>query len=480
MSARGQQDLAHLVQHGSLDALRTSLPSDAGRWVNSDQRQGNAGQTLLFTAVQRDKDCREVCELLLDVHKVDPNAQDKRGQTALHYLAKTKHLACVDLLVARGCKVDHVDKYLHQTPLFYAARWSTRDMVKRLVDHKAEVNFRDARGQTPMFWAESLEVCSELMRGRGDACLAVDTANVTVAESHRLRPNPQHDISDFLATCAEVRRRSRLTWAVQRVEPAGTPASGGYGNWFAYTTSIARGGDVDQLCELENEFVEDHRQMLGSALSEAELWNQVGLNPDATTRRNTIRSITQVTPGTPRSGKVRHYTVKCVHMPPNPDRVTGTPRNKTHRVVGYVYFRICEGDREDGAGARGARGARSGAADSSAARAAPGAATGRAAAGGASDAAAAGAEARDAKGTRGHIVVSHLKVNAHHQRRGVATLLLAGMLQLVETEHKGFSVSHLYLSVVAKNASAAALYRKLGFVQTFRDGETVQWLHMKR
>merc|ERR1719382_108201 len=53
------------------------------------------------------------------------------------------------------------------------------------------------------------------------------------------------------------------------------------------------------------------------------------------------------------------------------------------------------------------------------------------------------------------------------------------MLQLVEKEHRELDLSHLYLSVVAKNASAAALYRKLGFVQTSKDGETVEWLHMK-
>merc|ERR1719188_629449 len=66
------------------------------------------------------------------------------------------------------------------------------------------------------------------------------------------------------------------------------------GNWTAYATSLARGRDVDQLCELENEFVEDHRRVLGSALPEAELWSQIGLNPEAAQRRSTIHSITKV------------------------------------------------------------------------------------------------------------------------------------------------------------------------------------------
>lgn len=332
-------------------------------------------------------------------------------------------------------------------------------MVKCLVDHKADIDFKDSRQQTPMFWAESLEVCEELLRSRSDACLAVDITGVTVAESHRQRQNPQHELSDFLeskATCAEVlSQRGRMTWAVQRAGSSEIPggAAGALvtprGNWTAYVTSVARGRDVDQLCELEDEFVEDHRRVLGSGLPEAELWSQIGLNPDAAQRRSTIHSITKVAS---HSGK-RHYTLKCLHMPPNLQRRTGAPRAKECCVVGYVYFKICEGDREESAGARGAR----------------------------AGAEAAGAEAGDqgAQSTRAHIVVSHLKVNAEHQRRGVATLLLAGMLQLVEREHRGFDLSHLYLSVVAKNATAAALYRKLGFVQTSKDGETVEWLHMK-
>ncbi|CAK0877542.1 unnamed protein product [Prorocentrum cordatum] len=444
MATRGQQGLPHLVQSGSLDALRAALGPSAKRWINVDQ------QTLLFFAVLRKADCKEVCELLIDVHGVDPNAEDKRGQTALHYLAKTGHVSCVDLLISRGCSVDHVDENHYQTPLFYAARWSTRLMVKCLVDHKADVNFKDSSQQTPLFYARSLEVCEELLRGRGDACLAIDTHGVTVAESHWQRQ--QYELADFLATCAEaLSHTGRMTWAVQRaaaspgVAGARGGASGAYGNWEAYATSVARGRDVKQLCQLEDEFVEDHRRVLGSEVPDAEFWSQIGLSPDAAKRRSTIQSITQVTKG---SGK-RHYTLKCLHLPPNPQRQAGPPRLRACRVAGYVYFKICEGDRdrEESAGTRGAR--------------------------------AAGAELAGAQSTRAHIVVSHLKVNAEHQRRGVATLLLAGMLQLVETEHGGFDLSHLYLSVVAENASAAALYRKLGFVETYRDGETVEWLHMK-
>lgn len=488
-----------LVEKAGVETLRTAL-KDAARWINKD------GQTLLFFAVVREAECKEVCELLIDVHKVDPTKTDRRGQTALHYLAKSKHVSCVDLLVSRGCKIDHVDGFLRQTPLFYAARYSTRAMVKRLVDLNADVAAKDVNNQSPLFWAEALDVCEELLhRGCGDA-FAPDKVGTTVVEHHAR--HHRHDLADFLSACAEVRsQRGRMTWAVQAVSqgranassgsrgaPAGgsastvidlsrsSPLPGGaipraaveYGNYASYATSLARSKDVDELCRLEDEFVEDHRRMLKTdpPLPEAELWSQIGLNQDAATRRNTIRSIAQPTQ---RSGKVRHYTLKCLYMPPNPQRQSGGARSKTYTVVGYVYFRICDGDRKEDASGR-----RAGASPASAAPATPAANSEKVEGLASSSPSGLPLPASQApRHTRGHIVVSHLKVSRKHQRRGVATLLLAGMLQLAETERRNFVCCSLHLSVVARNESAAALYEQLGFVKTFKDGETVEWLHMK-
>ena len=60
-------------------------------------------QTLLFFAVQRQERALEVCKLLVDVHGVNAQQVDKRGQTALHWLACTQNVDCVKFLIEKRC-----------------------------------------------------------------------------------------------------------------------------------------------------------------------------------------------------------------------------------------------------------------------------------------------------------------------------------------------------------------------------------------
>ncbi|CAE8741360.1 unnamed protein product [Polarella glacialis] len=340
--AAAPKTLSDLVRHASLSEVRQALQgltSAAVAWSGVPVER----QTLLFQAVAREEDALEVCRLLLDEFRLPAAQEDVRGQTALHYLARTGHVECVDLLVGRGCKVDHVDTLVKQTPLFYAVRYSSGRMVRRLLELQADPNHRDDRGFTPLFWAESLEACEELVKRCGTCCNASDPKGVTVVEWQSAAKRPS--LSRFVSSCIEARaHRGRMSWAVSSTTPdAGASTAGDQGSFVGYATSLARPRDVDQLCQLEDEFIEDHVGLLGGQFSRAELFSQIGLNPDASTRRNTIKSIAQ---STVRRGPTRHYTLKCLYMPPILPAQTGTARTRTFEVVGYVYFRVVDGERE--------------------------------------------------------------------------------------------------------------------------------------
>ncbi|MEP6492039.1 MAG: ankyrin repeat domain-containing protein [bacterium] len=117
-------------------------------------------------------------------HGADVNtASDFSGQTALLAAARFGHVAAVDLLLAHGADVAAVDRYnARQTALGYAtesvnpaivrsvlaagARGTfrrvgfsvdgaarARDVVRLLVEHKADINEVDDWGRTPLMWA---------------------------------------------------------------------------------------------------------------------------------------------------------------------------------------------------------------------------------------------------------------------------------------------------------------------------------------
>jgi uncharacterized protein len=118
--------------------------------------------------------------------RVDVNAAEADGTTALHWAARADDLETVDLLIKAGANVKAKNRYgmtaLHQacangdarivesllkagadpnsalpegeTALMTAARTGNVDTVKTLIDHGAQVNAKEAwRGQTPLMWA---------------------------------------------------------------------------------------------------------------------------------------------------------------------------------------------------------------------------------------------------------------------------------------------------------------------------------------
>ena len=74
---------------------------------------------------------------------------------------------------------------------------------------------------------------------------------------------------------------------------------------------------------------------------------------------------------------------------------------------------------------------------------------------------ASGTQLAEEEGEGGNLDIAHLKVQCEFQRRGLGSLLLAGLAQ--RAEQLSWDVNSLRLVVAAKNTAASRLYRKFGF-----------------
>src|ERR1700732_3586056 len=78
-------------------------------------------------------------------------AADHEGHTAL-FAAVACTPAVLDQVLARSPQLNHRDKR-GATALFYAASQGRNDVLRRLVQHGADVNLPDASGRTPLMVA---------------------------------------------------------------------------------------------------------------------------------------------------------------------------------------------------------------------------------------------------------------------------------------------------------------------------------------
>jgi hypothetical protein len=107
----------------------------------------------------------------------DPDAQDRRGATALHSAAQLRWDGCVDVLLDHPCTLDKV-KFDGHSPL-HTATWAGHiHAVKRLSQLAPELAWlRDANGKTPLELAEflvehpdALEALAERLARDGKFC----------------------------------------------------------------------------------------------------------------------------------------------------------------------------------------------------------------------------------------------------------------------------------------------------------------------
>jgi hemoglobin len=138
---------------------------------------GSRGQTLLHEAALAGE--AELAAVLIR-SGADPDAQEQEGHTPL-YRASTGEVARV-LLVA-GASADVQSGPTRGTPLHQAARRGYAQVAAALLDHGADIEARDGKGQTPLRRAVNCRQLSvvQLLIQRGADPHADDNRRVTPA-----------------------------------------------------------------------------------------------------------------------------------------------------------------------------------------------------------------------------------------------------------------------------------------------------------
>jgi hypothetical protein len=136
---------------------------------------GWRGQTLLHDAAMAGE--AELAAALIRFG-ADPDAQEPEGHTPLYY-ASTGAVARVFL--AAGARVDVPSGPTRGTPLHQAARRGFAPVAAALLDHGANIEARDAKGQTPLRRAVNCRQLSvvQLLMQRGANPHAQDNRRVT-------------------------------------------------------------------------------------------------------------------------------------------------------------------------------------------------------------------------------------------------------------------------------------------------------------
>lgn len=140
--AQGRLALVTALQEASPRSVKALLQS--GR-VDLNARN-RAGETALMMAALKGE--LELCRQLLETGA----AADHEGWTPLHYAAAQEESRIVELLLARGVKVD-AESPNRTTPLMMAAGYGSEEAVRLLLKAGADPTRRNAQGLDPADFA---------------------------------------------------------------------------------------------------------------------------------------------------------------------------------------------------------------------------------------------------------------------------------------------------------------------------------------
>jgi len=158
------------------------------------------GSTLLQHAVSNGNNM--VVSALLATGKLDVNAKNDSGESALFYIASRGNGAIAQQLLAAGASPDITNNQL-QTPIIRAVQNNALDMVRILIDWNANVNLRDGTGKTALYYAK------QRLESLGNQGYIVNGAPSAAAAYPRMLPMPTLPAMSNTAAGNEVLRKMR-------------------------------------------------------------------------------------------------------------------------------------------------------------------------------------------------------------------------------------------------------------------------------
>ena len=102
------------------------------RQINYQDKQGKS----LLMMIAAKEDPKKMMKFVLEQLLANPNLQDRKGQTALHYAVISGNLFLVTMLLQHGAKINMQD-YEGQTPLYLAAQGNNVQITNLLLQQGA-------------------------------------------------------------------------------------------------------------------------------------------------------------------------------------------------------------------------------------------------------------------------------------------------------------------------------------------------------
>ena len=147
----GNTELCKLVLDRHKSDLFKASQFHGTQVTGSYHTANKEGDTPLHIAVL--KDDTEVCDLLTS-QLCDPNAQDKAGNTPLHYATWLQSKGLVEVLLNCQYCCPCIPNYNGSTPLHVAAEVEDVRLAELLLSHRdCDVNVQDRDGKTPLHTA---------------------------------------------------------------------------------------------------------------------------------------------------------------------------------------------------------------------------------------------------------------------------------------------------------------------------------------
>jgi ankyrin repeat protein len=197
--------------------------------------------------------------------KVDANAADADGSTALHWASYRDDLESADLLIRSGAKVNAATD-LGVTPLWSASQNGSAAMVRRLLAAGANPNHRLEHGETPLMVAarSGYPEVVELLLGKG-ADVNVHAGRGQTALMWAAAEKHPAVVKVLLAHGADLQLRSDVWKQVMAVPPHG---------YRDYNREIPHGGDTALMFAARAGDLESARLLVaaGGDVNDADAW----------------------------------------------------------------------------------------------------------------------------------------------------------------------------------------------------------------
>jgi ankyrin repeat protein len=136
------------TEHSLLEMVTILLSAGANPNLRDDEQ--NTPMHWAFIAKERSEDGAAVAAALIDAG-ANLDAQNQAGLAPLHIAAGKGHLIGTEILIAMQCQVDIPSVAQNETPIFYAMKALSTEIIKLLVEQGAcNVNACDGDGDTPL------------------------------------------------------------------------------------------------------------------------------------------------------------------------------------------------------------------------------------------------------------------------------------------------------------------------------------------